>query len=100
MDGVLKAVQRLPLVWKERAKTAQQEQNGPEREEKERVLADIRMVCAKIRSVQSRFEQVSDGDLVASCIYELEALNAKYRFLLGQAKRLGITKMPFASKAG
>ena len=33
----------------------------------------------------------SDSDLIDACIYEMEALRARYRFLLRQAKQEGLT---------
>ena len=61
------------------------------------VLQAIREVCRQLDSVQARFEmdQVnpmeSDSDLIDACIYEMEALRARYRFLLRQAKQEGLT---------
>lgn len=40
---------------------------------------------------QARFEMESDSDLIDACIYEMEALRARYRFLLRQAKQEGLT---------
>lgn len=54
------------------------------------VLEAIREVCRQLDNVNSRFEMESDGDLIESCIYEMEALRARYRFLLRQAKDQGI----------
>lgn len=59
----------------------------------------IREVCAELRAVQARFALESDSDLIEACIYEMEALRARYRYLLKQAKSTGLQAMsvpPFA----
>ncbi|MBQ3133758.1 MAG: hypothetical protein IJC17_05755 [Clostridia bacterium] len=37
--------------------------------------------------VRGRFDWESDQDLIEACIYEMEALNARRRYLLGIARR-------------
>lgn len=90
MEGVLKAVERLPVILREK--------NSPtatDLEEKEAILRELRAVSEKIRCAQSRFDLVCENDLVESCIYELESLHAKYRFLLQKARQMGIRCQPF-----
>ena len=36
----------------------------------------------------------SDSDLIEACIYEMEALRARYRYLLKAAREQGITAAP------
>ena len=55
---------------------------------------DIREVCDRLTIVRSRFDDASDGDLVDACIYELESLHARYRFLIRQARERGLTCTP------
>lgn len=55
------------------------------------ILEEIRNVCLEMEVVGSRFEIESDNDLIDACIYELEALRARYRYLLRIAKQEGIT---------
>ena len=55
------------------------------------VLQAIREVCSQLDSAQARFEMESDSDLIDACIYEMEALRARSRFLLRQAKQEGLT---------
>lgn len=50
----------------------------------------IREVCIRLAAVESRFSQESDPDLIDGCIYEMEALSARYRYLLKQAREQGI----------
>lgn len=51
-------------------------------------LADaIRELNAQMRSVDSRFSEETDGDLLDAYIYERLALQARYRYLSRQARR-------------
>ena len=61
------------------------------RVEEHPLLPAIRDVCARMHALETQFAMESDGDLVEACIYEMEALRAQYRFLLKQAKAVGIT---------
>ncbi len=46
----------------------------------------IREVCRQLENVRARFEMENDSDLIEACIYEMESLRARYRYLLRQAK--------------
>ena len=46
----------------------------------------IRETQKQIRAVRSRFDMQSDSDLIEASIYELDALQARYRFLIKQAR--------------
>ena len=93
MEGVLKAVERLPVFFREKISPA----TATDQEEKESTLREIRAVSEKIRCVQSRFDLVCESDLVDSCIFELQSLNARYRFLLQKARQMGIRCKPFVA---
>lgn len=54
------------------------------------LLCEIEAVKQGLNSVSSRFEFQSDPDLVESCIYEMQALTARYRYLLREARRTGL----------
>ena len=47
----------------------------------------IRETQRQISAVRSRFDMQSDADLIEASIYELDALQARYRFLIKQARR-------------
>ncbi len=51
----------------------------------------IREVCDQITLVENRFSMESDPDLIEGCIYELESLRAKYRYLLRTARQEGVS---------
>lgn len=55
------------------------------------LLPAIREVCQRMQAMETQFSMQSDGDLVEACIFEMEALRAQYRFLLKQAKEMGVT---------
>lgn len=46
----------------------------------------IRETQRQISAVRSRFDMQSDADLIEASIYELDALQARYRFLIKQAR--------------
>ncbi len=62
---------------------------------KQRLLEEIHLVCQMMQTAHSRFSAQSDGDLMEACIYEMEALKARYRYLNRQARELGITCQPY-----
>ena len=51
----------------------------------------IREVCQQLDLVQARFSMESDPDLIEGCIFEMESLRARYRYLLRTAREQGIT---------
>lgn len=56
------------------------------------LIEEIEAVKGKLEAASARFEFLSDPDLVESCIYEMQALTARYRFLVREARSMGITK--------
>ena len=55
-------------------------------EEYRAILRDLEALQKQIRQVDSNFNMATDEDLVESYIYESNALAARYRFLLREAK--------------
>ena len=64
---------------------------GEEISPEQRLLQDIRRVCRMIDDAYARFQMQADDDLVEASIYEIEALKARYRYLLRLAKTQNIT---------
>jgi hypothetical protein len=58
----------------------------------QKLLLEIEAVKRGLDAVAGRFEFQSDPDLVEACIYEMQALAARYRYLTREARRNGITK--------
>ena len=88
MEGILKNI-RLFAREKEEREAMEQYRD---------LLRDLELLRAQIERVDSNFNMTTDEDLVESYIYESNALAARYRFLLREAKkqksRLGIQKFP------
>lgn len=58
------------------------------------LVDEIEKVKARLECVFARFDQQSDPDLLEECIYEMQALTARYRYLTREARRQGITRRP------
>lgn len=52
------------------------------------LLEDIEKTKIALESAYSNFENVSDQDLIDCYIYELNAMQKRYKFLLKQAKEI------------
>ncbi len=52
------------------------------------LISDIEKTKIAIESAYSNFENVSDPDLIDCYIYELKAMQKRYKFLLKQVKEL------------
>lgn len=52
------------------------------------LLTEINLTKKALESAYSKFENVIDPDLIDCSIYELNAIQKRYRFLLQQAKAL------------
>ncbi len=50
------------------------------------LINEINKTKVALEAAYSNFENVIDPDLIDSCIYELNAVQNRYRFLLKQAK--------------
>lgn len=54
--------------------------------EHELLLSEIYKTKMDLEIAYSNFQNVVDPDLIDSCIYEVNAIQQKYKFLLKQAK--------------
>jgi len=52
------------------------------------LIAEINKTKIALEAAYSNFENVVDPDLIDSCIYEMNAVQNRYRFLLKQAKAM------------
>lgn len=52
--------------------------------EKEELLQEIEEIKRSLETAHSNFENASDPDLVDSCIYEMNAIQHRYKYLLRQ----------------
>lgn len=56
------------------------------------LLDEIEFIRLRLETVSSHFESQSDPDLIEACIYEMKSLSARYRYLMKEARRQGLTK--------
>lgn len=63
-----------------------------QRNEELNLLSEIEKTKWALDVAYSNFEYVVDPDLIDCCIYELKALQLRYKFLLEKAKEYNITK--------
>lgn len=56
--------------------------------EKEQLLKEIHSTVTALESTYSRFEHVTEPDLIDCTIFELNAIQKRYKFLLGQIKKI------------
>ncbi len=56
------------------------------------LLDEIRSTVSMINAMHQWFNTESDSDLIESCVFQLEALEARYRYLLRMAKDLGVRR--------
>jgi len=63
------------------------EQDAPD--EREQLIRDIRQVRRELEAAHAYFALESDEDLLDAAIYQREALQARYRYLLRLARETG-----------
>ena len=56
-----------------------------------RFFNELREICAQIKCTDMWFEMEEDEDSIDASIYQRESLNARYRYLLRQAKENNIS---------
>ena len=67
----------------------------PKREEYFGLIEEIRDVEERLAFTEKWFSLECDQDLIDACIFERESLYARYRYLLGVARKNGISHKPF-----
>lgn len=72
----------------------------PPRDESMEIVDEIHAVCRSLEIAFDRFRYGEDEDLVDAAIYEIEALKARYRYLIKLAKsknvEAGVVSVDFA----
>lgn len=53
---------------------------------KKQLLQEIEELKQSLETANSNFENVSDPDLIDSCIYEIKSLTFRYHYLLRQIR--------------
>ena len=88
METVLKLIQRVDS----------RETDKKQEQEKRQLLEELREVARLMACHDLWFQLECDENLIEACIYQREALQARYRYLLGTARRKGISCEPFQPK--
>ncbi len=57
---------------------------------REQLLSDLKLTKTALNDAYTNFENVVDPDLVDSCIYEVNAVQKRYHFLLKQVQMLDL----------
>lgn len=61
----------------------------------EKLLSEIKDVSRLLAYNECWFQFECDSDLIDACIYQREELQARYRYLIGQAKQYGVSNTAF-----
>ena len=64
--------------------------NGVQEVSREQLLTDLKLTKTALDDAYSNFENVVDPDLVDSCIYQVNAVQKRYHFLLKQVQLLDL----------
>lgn len=62
-------------------------------QENQRLLEEYYDVLVQLRHVRSVFQQVTDPELINACVYEMNALQQRYTFLLQRIKAEKLTAL-------
>ena len=62
-------------------------------QENQRLLEEYYDVLVQLRHVRSVFQQVTDPELINACVYELNALQQRYTYLLQRIKAEKLTAL-------
>ena len=62
-------------------------------QENKRLLEEYYDVLVQLRHVRSVFQQVTDPELINACVYEMNALQQRYTYLLQRIKAEKLTAL-------
>ncbi len=62
-------------------------------QENQRLLGEYYDTLIQLRQVRAAFQQVTDPDLINACVYEMNALQQRYSYLLQRVKEERITAL-------
>ena len=62
-------------------------------QENQRLLEEYYDVLVQLRHVRSVFQQVTDPELINACVYEMNALQQRYTYLLQRIKAEKLTAL-------
>ena len=62
-------------------------------QENRRLLEEYYDTLIQLRQVRAAFQQVTDPDLINACVYEMNALQRRYSYLLQRVKEERLTAL-------
>ena len=62
-------------------------------QENQRLLGEYYDTLIQLRQVRAAFQQVTDPDLINACVYEMNALQQRYSYLLQRVKEERVTAL-------
>ena len=62
-------------------------------QEDRRLLGEYYDTLIQLRQVRAAFQQVTDPDLINACVYEMNALQERYSYLLERIRREKLTDL-------
>ena len=86
MEGVIDQAFRLLRAVRKAKELPKENQSEKE------LLAQLDDVQLRLKSAQCRFDNALDEELVDAAVYELDALESRYAYLLRRAKQLGVIR--------
>lgn len=87
MEGVLRMIRHTVVSAAQKDAVAQADEKA--------ILEEIKEVSRQMRYIDQWFDMECDADMIDSCIYQREALNARYRYLLNRARQHELSSSPF-----
>lgn len=61
--------------------------------EKQALLAEYDDTLYQLKQIRAAFQQVTDPELVSACVYQMNAMQRRYVYLLQRMKRENITRL-------
>lgn len=61
--------------------------------EKQALLAEYDDTLCQLKQIRAAFQQVTDPELVSACVYQMNAMQRRYVYLLQRMKRENITRL-------
>lgn len=61
--------------------------------EKQALLAEYDDTLYQLKQIRAAFQQVTDPELISACVYQMNAMQRRYVYLLQRMKRENITRL-------
>ncbi len=58
------------------------------------LLAEIHSTRNSMFAAEQKFEHATDPQMIDCCIYEMNAAQLRYQYLIDKAKKIGLTDLP------